>query len=113
MNLDNKKKSKVIEEVVNRGASIDKLSAIVLFGSCARKDYTDESDIDIAFIIDDTDENMYKYRKKINSIISEISSKYFEDIGTVCISEKSFNEKKKWYPFYVNIEKEGIFYNVK
>ena len=61
---------------------------IVIYGSCARGDYTENSDIDVAIVTDIAMET---------NIIVEYT----------CIPENEFMEKKAWYAYFKNIEKEG------
>ena len=45
--------SKSVEELTKKTKSIygDRLKEVILFGSCARGDYTDESDIDVMILL--------------------------------------------------------------
>ena len=78
-----------------------------LFGSCARGDYHDDSDIDIILLTDCDRKESEKYTDILIDIVTDIAMKYFVVINALFIPFKEFEEKKSWYDFFVNIEKEG------
>jgi len=80
------------------------LKKIILFGSYARGDFTEDSDYDILVIVD-------KRKIDIQEIVLdasvEIMNKYYALIGYILCDEKEW-EKKKQFPIGLNILKEGI-----
>ena len=81
-----------------------------LYGSYARGDYHEESDIDILLTVDLEQPELSKYRNKIAEITSDLSLKH--DI-TVSVTVKSLEQFQKYanvLPFYQNVIKEGIPY---
>ncbi len=83
------------------------LAEMVLFGSCARGDYTDNSDIDIAILTNCDRMEMKKYNDKLSLIAANLAEKYFAVVNFISIPADEFNEKKSWYGFFSNIEREG------
>ena len=86
----------------------DKLHSVILFGSYARGDYDNESDIDIMIIADIPSERIYDYKAKIDELCGFL---LFEFGIVVSITEKdadTFNRYADILPFYTNIRKEGI-----
>ena len=87
----------------------DRVSQIILFGSCARGENTKDSDVDIALIL-----NGKYYHLLYEDILADISAdmmdKYNELVNFICLSLKDYTEKKGWYPLYMNIENEGILF---
>ena len=73
----------VIEKVKEEAADMIKtamgkdLVKIVLYGSCARGDYTQDSDIDIALIMACDRLEAKKYNEKIAEISMQLAMKYF------------------------------------
>ncbi|MBQ7077282.1 MAG: helix-turn-helix domain-containing protein [Lachnospiraceae bacterium] len=99
----------LIEESANRvrqslGDSVEK---VILYGSCARGDNTDDSDVDIAILLNVDDGNAI-YGMTLSEISADLLDKYRELVNFVCLSVKEFAQKKSWYPFYKNISTEGI-----
>lgn len=86
----------------------DDLVKIVLYGSCARGDYTADSDVDIALIMKCDRLEVQKYNGDLAYIATELAMKYFAIVNFVCLPYAEFQEKKEWYAYFQNIEKEGI-----
>jgi len=86
----------------------DRLHSVILFGSYARGDYDEDSDIDIMLLADVKPEELLKYRSAVN----KLSGILLHDYGIlVFIVEKdltTFNRYADVLPFYQNIRKEGI-----
>ncbi len=81
------------------------MKAIILYGSVARDEARDDSDVDIAILVDSDEEGMYD---RILDVVVNIELKYNLVISVVLIEMDRF---KKWgdvLPFYKNIKKEGI-----
>ncbi|GAB6283708.1 MAG: nucleotidyltransferase domain-containing protein [Ignavibacterium sp.] len=83
----------------------EKVKKIILFGSYARGDFDEESDVDILVIVND--ENLNYYKKKRTEIISDYLNK--EEIFLSIIIEKSslVERYKNDSPFLINVNKEG------
>ena len=81
----------------------DDIVKIILFGSVARGDDTEESDIDILIITTNSDE----LSDEINSAAVDIILEKDEFISPHVMSEEHFN-KTIDYPFLTNVLKEGV-----
>ena len=86
----------------------DDLDEVILYGSCARGDYSFDSDVDIALITDCDRYDSKKYSKKLASIAAEMTTRYMAIVNFVCLPRTEFNEKRSWYPYFKNIDNEGI-----
>ena len=82
------------------------MSAIILYGSVARGDATDESDIDIAIIIKDEMDNQTKSR--FISWAADMDIRHERVFSIVDIKEENMKKWERTLPFYQNIRKEGI-----
>ena len=101
---------KIIEsEAVNRIPKLipEDLKEIILFGSYARGDYTEESDVDIAVLVGCDREETTKYKEGLVELSAELDLKNLVVVNFVCLPYKEYEEKKSYYPFYSNIAKEG------
>lgn len=85
----------------------DDLIEVILYGSCARGDYTDDSDIDIALITKCGRMEAKEYTEALASIVTTLAMKYFVVVNFVCLPYEEFMEKKNWYAYFRNIEREG------
>ena len=81
----------------------DDIIKIILFGSVARGDDTEESDIDILIFRANSDE----LSDEINSAVVDIILEKDEFISPQVMSEEHFN-KTIDYPFLTNVLKEGV-----
>lgn len=88
----------------------DKLSEIILFGSYARGDYDEESDVDIALIVDVPQGYEHTYYKQLTRIIGDVDEQfnYAVLLSPVVISNKVYEDWKNDLPFYKNIQKDGV-----
>lgn len=80
---------------------------IILYGSCSRGDFSDDSDIDIALLVSSDRIETGKYNDILAGIATELAVKYLAIVNFVCLPEREFEERKSWYPYYKNIDQEG------
>lgn len=100
---------KVKEEITEMIKAVmgEDLKKVVLYGSCARGDYTWDSDIDIALITACDRLEVKKYNGKIAEISMRLAMKYFAVVNFVCLPYAEFSQKKSWYLYFQNIDLEG------
>ena len=84
------------------------LVKMLLYGSCARGDFKEYSDVDIALLAKGNRMDVWKYNDKIDEVATELALKYFAVVNFVLLPYDEFEEKKDWYGYFKNIEKEGI-----
>jgi predicted nucleotidyltransferase len=87
----------------------DKVVRIIVFGSYARGDYDEESDLDIFVVVDDNNLEFY------NSKRVELTNYYLDSeniLLSVVVENASVAERYKNHsPFLINVFKEGkVFY---
>lgn len=84
------------------------LKSVILYGSYARGDYNEDSDIDIMILLDISDMEIKMYRHELSGLTYDFNMAYDLDIKPIA---KNVTHFKRWvdiYPFYVNINEEGI-----
>lgn len=86
----------------------DKLTNVILFGSYARGDFDEESDVDILIVANLTAEEMNSYRAKIDSICGELLFNYGVLVSIIEKDYETYSRYCKVLPFYKNIAEEGI-----
>lgn len=84
------------------------LRAVILYGSCARGDFADDSDIDIMVLLDVAQEEIGKARSKILDVSDQIDLEYDVVLAPVIQSWRQYNQYMTVSCFYQNIQKEGI-----
>ncbi len=84
----------------------DQLVNIVLFGSMAREDYHDESDMDVAIIVRGLTR---KLKGQIFDRVAELELEHHRPVSVLVLSEEEFNHlKKRERRIALDIEREGI-----
>ena len=99
-------------EIVNNLLG-NRIKQIYLYGSYARGDFREDSDIDIMILTDLSDEEILESRDKIYELAYDIEEKYdFEIYLSPLIKNiDKFNYWSEALPFYTNVQKEGITLN--
>ena len=108
--LQNKKLETALGELADmlKEVYMDKLKAVILYGSIARGTATNESDIDIMLLIDGTDQELRCFEDKLNNVSTDISLKYFKVFSIIDVSYQEFISWMKISPFYRNVSEEGV-----
>ena len=84
------------------------LQKVILYGSYARGDFKADSDIVIMILLDISDLELKKYSRQLSYMTYDFNLDNDIDIKPIAKSEAHF---KKWlsnYPFYTNVQKEGM-----
>ena len=104
--------SNIIDEFVKGVNEIlgDRVKKIILYGSYARGDYNESSDIDIMILTDLNDDEILEYREKILDFTYDIEWKnnFDIDLSPLIKNIDRFNYWLEALPFYMNIQKEGV-----
>lgn len=110
LSLTNEIIDNVCKEVVThlRNGISNNLYEIILYGSCARGDFTEDSDIDIAVILNCKRSEVERYNELFATISTNMAMKYFVVINFIGLPFDEFNGKSNWYSYYKNIKKEGV-----
>lgn len=88
----------------------DKLKYIILYGSYARGDNDDESDIDIMILVDMPPEELSKYRWEMSCFCADLNIENGVFITFKLQSKELFERWKNTLPFYKNVLKDGVVY---
>lgn len=83
----------------------DKLKAVYLYGSYARGDYRQGSDVDVMVLLKDY-RNYWKEYMRSSDYVSDISLKYDVTVSYILIKELQWKEADK--PVLRNIRKDGL-----
>ena len=84
------------------------LTKIILYGSVARGDYTENSDIDIMVLIDGNNDELRRYDDKLSDVSTDFSLKYLKVLSVIDISYQEYEEWRSLSPFYKNVSEEGV-----
>lgn len=102
--------SKILIEFNNQVRKIlgNRLKKVILYGSYARGDYNEKSDVDLMLLTDLTFEEIEKYRDDISDIAFDIELKTGIIISPVIKNIDNYNSRINIIPFYKNVHMEGV-----
>ena len=99
---------RVIEEfrVGLREACASDLRGLVLYGSYARGEQDEESDVDIIVLFKD-EESAAAYTSKVNGLAYRIFEEHVALVSPMPMSERKYQMGRS--PFFINVKREGVF----
>lgn len=102
----------LINKLTNHAKSVfgDRLKNVILYGSYARGDYDDESDIDVMIIVDMPPEKLSGYRWDMSCFTADLN---IENDVLISVKLQSLQLLEQWkdiLPFYKNVLKDGVIY---
>ena len=102
--------NKIINEFVEGVNKIlgKRVKKIILYGSYARGDFKNNSDIDIMILTDMTDEEITEYSEKLWDFAYDIELENDVLLSPTIKNIDKFNYWLKALPFYMNVEREGV-----
>ncbi len=84
------------------------LHSVLLYGSYARGDYDDESDMDIMILVDIPREKLSLYKKPFSKLTSDLGLIH-DILITVTLKDRyTFEKYLDAVPFYQAVKKEGV-----
>lgn len=86
----------------------DKLVSVILYGSYARGDYDNESDIDIMIVANIPTEECWSYNVQLIEELTDLELENEIVISTHIVQADNFNQYRNALPFYRNVIDEGI-----
>jgi predicted nucleotidyltransferase len=89
----------------------NKLKEIILYGSYARGDYDDESDVDIMVLVDANGDETNLRKDKFSRFSSELSLDFDIMVSPVLHDTKIFYDRAAYVPFYKVVNEEGVHVN--
>ncbi|MGM9568792.1 MAG: nucleotidyltransferase domain-containing protein [Phascolarctobacterium sp.] len=105
---DEDKLKKITDDVVKAVLSVsNKVDSIILYGSQARGDSVEGSDIDILVIVNEPDEAIRGLKKSIWDYTNDISLEQDEVVSLILKSRREYNRFRDNL-FYQNVARDGI-----
>lgn len=94
--------------VLSKNVFGEKLDAVILYGSYARGEESEDSDIDIMVLADIPKEKLFLYKKEFTHLTSELGLVYDTVITVTLKDTETFYKYLGAVPFYSAVNKEGI-----
>lgn len=86
----------------------DKLDAVILYGSYARGDYDEESDIDVMVRVKLPKEELVRYRRMFSHLGSDLGLTHDIMVSIHLQDFDTFEQFKNDLPFYQNVLRDGV-----
>jgi predicted nucleotidyltransferase len=86
------------------------LRSVILYGSCARGDFDQDSDIDILILLDVPQEELNVERKKILDVSERLDWDYDVVLTPVLQNYQLYQKYLSVSKFYQNVQREGVRY---
>lgn len=84
------------------------LQEVILYGSYARGDMDEESDVDVAAIVDYPREELTRTFAKLGEVASQLSLAYGLTVSPTAIPFADYVKYQMTLPYYRNIQREGV-----
>lgn len=85
------------------------LRRVILYGSCARGDYSPDSDIDVMILLDVSQEDLPSAREKVMDATDRLDWEYDVVLTPVVQTIQTFEQYRQASVFYQNVAREGVF----
>lgn len=84
------------------------LDSVIVYGSYARGDYSELSDVDVMLLVSLGEEDIKKISDQISDLAFDFMMKYGVDISPVITNTAHFNYWADNLPYYRNVRDEGV-----
>ncbi len=86
----------------------ESLRSVIVYGSYARGDYDEDSDIDIMILVASMEEEIKQLENNIYDAAFDLELKYGKVLSPVIKNHEFFEYWSDTLPFYRNIKTEGV-----
>ena len=86
---------------------------MILYGSYARGEARDDSDIDLLFLVDSSREAIAAKNWKVGEIAADLFMDHEIMVSPIVENRDYFQERISLLPFFRNIDREGVKLNVR
>lgn len=86
----------------------DKLKSVILFGSYARGDFDEDSDIDIMILADIASQEVCSYTGALRDRVFELEIECDCVLSLCVVPQSVFARFKDILPFYKNVQRDGV-----
>lgn len=85
----------------------EKLHSVILYGSYARGDFDEESDVDV-MVLADVGLDIKRHAYRLDLLSSRLSLEYGVLVCILIKPFRQFEHYKTFIPFYTNVDREGV-----
>jgi len=100
----------ILNEFISKAKNIigDDLDKIIVYGSYARGDFHENSDIDIMVLAHLPEEMIREKETELYDLAFDFQMDYLINISVMVVATKTFNYWLGVLPFFNNVDREGI-----
>ena len=98
----------IIAELCNRIVPLFPHDEAILFGSYARGDADSGSDIDVLLLVNASRQDISERNGQVGNLAAELLLRYGVVVSPIVENREYFNANLKRFPFYRNIDSEGV-----
>ncbi len=88
----------------------ERMRSVILYGSCARGDYAEDSDIDVMVLLDYPQNRMSEARRQVLDLSDELDLEYDVVLAPVFQNYDVFQRFMPVSAYYQNVKREGVIY---
>ncbi|HJC46466.1 MAG TPA: nucleotidyltransferase domain-containing protein [Candidatus Lachnoclostridium pullistercoris] len=102
--------SDIIQDFAERVRELlgNSLDSVIVYGSYARGDYSELSDIDVMLLVSLTKDQIKAVSNRISDLSFDYMLKYGVDISPVITNTDHFNDWADNLPYYRSVRDEGV-----
>jgi len=104
--------AKITNKIITMANEVfaETLKSVILFGSYARGDYNEHSDIDVMIVVNMSPDSLAKYRDEVSRFSSRLSLETEQciTISLLLQDADTLNKYSDYLPFYSNVLNEGV-----
>ena len=100
-------KKDIVSKIRKAVKSVEPDATVILYGSYARGEHTNQSDLDILVLLNKTKVSR-KDEKRVKYPLYDIEYETGRIISPLVLSRKDWESRHKITPFYENVTKEGV-----
>jgi predicted nucleotidyltransferase len=89
----------------------DKLVKVILYGSYARGDYEEWSDIDVMVLVNGDDHTTKLFEQELWKYCNDLELNYDVVLSVIVKDYNHFQNWKNVLPFYANLQNAGVLVN--
>ena len=108
--MTEKKIREVVQKFAEEAKKIygTKLMEIILYGSCARGDFEQDSDIDIMILLNVPEDEINSERRRIYDVSDKLDLDYDVVLTPVFQNYQTYKKYMSASVFYQNVQREGV-----
>lgn len=104
--------SEIMQQLIQATTALfgDAVKEVILFGSYARNEADDGSDIDVMVLLDLPREQLPVHRRQVAQIAGDLLCEHGVLVSPVLENKAFFDRNCTLYPFFQNVNREGVRY---